>query len=236
MTRCSQALLREIATARVEAVEAGECGSAGRVPAVYLKLAFCAFSAFLPFRRISKSRIIKKGLGLESHPLRHPIGLYQHTGVLPLPRPAQAHTPFLDREMDQRAIPTPPGRRPSSAIEQGARALRFPAPKFRAILPPFMNLQVAAGSADPRRPIRSRFQQTCQVFRADCGGRRLSTPEGAPYPSPWATPGGERQARARPALKGRPKPRRSRPPFRASGKKDRPLSAPYPGRLSRPAG
>lgn len=41
-----------------------------RVPAVYLKLAFWAFLAILPFRRISKLRAVSEDTGFESHPDR----------------------------------------------------------------------------------------------------------------------------------------------------------------------
>jgi hypothetical protein len=40
------------------------------VPAVYLKVAFCPFLSFLPFRRINKLRVVNKRTGFESHPLR----------------------------------------------------------------------------------------------------------------------------------------------------------------------
>jgi len=45
----------------------------GRVPAVYLKLAFLLFLAFLPLRRISKLRVSNTGTGFESLPLRQKL-------------------------------------------------------------------------------------------------------------------------------------------------------------------
>jgi hypothetical protein len=75
-------------------------------------------------------------------------GLYQHStaaGILPVPRPANPKTPLVDRDMDQRGKPTYRVGDPRPQSGQGARALRFRAPKFRTISPRFMNLQVAAG-------------------------------------------------------------------------------------------
>jgi hypothetical protein len=57
---------------------------------VYLELAFCQFSTFLPFRGINKLRIIKRRSGYESHPLRQAITfscIYLET-CLPSGRPS----------------------------------------------------------------------------------------------------------------------------------------------------
>lgn len=44
---------------------------AGRAPAMYLKLAFCLFLPFLPFRRINKLRVVNMRTGFEPLQVHH---------------------------------------------------------------------------------------------------------------------------------------------------------------------
>ena len=67
--------------------------AAARVPAVYLKLAFRAFLAFLPFRKICKLRGINGPTGFEPLQVHQPYSFF-FSGLLTLSSACTVGVPF----------------------------------------------------------------------------------------------------------------------------------------------